>query len=102
MPATANARSPIRKRKLLLRARAVPPVSSPPISNGAILISGNRIAEIGRWRDLAKAERDETIDLGEAIALPGLVNAHCHLDYTDMAGPFPPPQNLGDCVTFIP
>jgi len=101
MPATANARSPIRKRKLLLRARAVLPVSSPPISNGAILISGNRIAEIGRWRDLAKAERDETIDLGEAIALPGLVNAHCHLDYTDMAGQFPPPKIFSDWLKLI-
>ena len=26
------------------------------------------------------------MDLGEVILLPGLVNAHCHLDYTDMAG----------------
>jgi cytosine/adenosine deaminase-related metal-dependent hydrolase len=101
MPATANARSPIRKRKLLLRARAVLPVSSPPISNGAILISGNRIAEVGRWRDLAKAERDETINLGEAIALPGLVNAHCHLDYTDMAGQFPPPKIFSDWLKLI-
>ena len=24
--------------------------------------------------------------------MPGLVNAHCHLDYTDMAGQFPPPK----------
>ena len=32
------------------------------------------------------------LDLGDAILMPGLVNAHCHLDYTDMAGQFPPPK----------
>jgi Cytosine deaminase and related metal-dependent hydrolases len=101
MPATANARSPIRKRKLLLRARAVLPISAPPISNGAILISGNRIAEVGRWRDLAKAERDDVVDLGDAIVLPGLVNAHCHLDYTDMAGQFTPPRIFSDWLKLI-
>ena len=101
MPATANARPSIQKRKLLLRARAVLPVSVPPIFNGAILISGHRIAEIGRWRDLAPAQRDETIDLGDAIALPGLVNAHCHLDYTDMAGQFPPPKIFSDWLKLI-
>jgi cytosine/adenosine deaminase-related metal-dependent hydrolase len=101
MSATARADSPIRKQKLLLRARAVLPVSAPPIFNGAILISGNRIAGVGRWRDLAKAERDETIDLGETTALPGLVNAHCHLDYTDLAGQFPPPRIFSDWLKLI-
>ncbi len=101
MPATANARSPIRKRKLLLRARAVLPVSRTPISNGAILIAGNRIADVGRWRDLAQAERDETIDLGDTILLPGLINAHCHLDYTDMAGQFSPPKIFSDWLKLI-
>jgi cytosine/adenosine deaminase-related metal-dependent hydrolase len=101
MPATANARSTLRKRKLLLRARAVVPVSRPPIFNGAILISGNRIAEVGRWHDLAKAERDETMDVGDALLIPGLVNAHCHLDYTDMAGQFPPPKIFSDWLKLI-
>lgn len=101
MSATANARSPLRKRKLLLRARAVLAVSSPPISNGAILISGNRISQIGNWRDLKSAERDEIIDLGENILLPGLINAHCHLDYTDMAGEFPPPRIFSDWLKLI-
>jgi cytosine/adenosine deaminase-related metal-dependent hydrolase len=101
MPATATARSPFRKRKLLLRARAVLPIYRAPISNGAILIAGNRIAEVGRWRDLAKADGDETIDLGDAILLPGLINAHCHLDYTDMAGQFPPPKIFSDWLKLI-
>jgi len=101
MSAAANARSPIRKRKLLLRARAVLPVSGPPISNGAVLISASRITAVGRWKDLAKTERVEPVDMGEVILLPGLVNAHCHLDYTDMAGQFAPPRIFSDWLKLI-
>lgn len=71
---------------MLLRARIVLPVSRPPIADGAVLISSNRIAALGRWRDLSRAAAGPATDLGSAILLPGLVNAHCHLDYTDMAG----------------
>ena len=77
---------------LLLRARVVLPVSQPPIREGAVLVSGNRVVAIGRWRDLVAHRRPRTVDLGEAVLMPGLVNAHCHLDYTDMAGQFAPPN----------
>jgi cytosine/adenosine deaminase-related metal-dependent hydrolase len=77
------------------------PVSRPPISNGALLISGDRIEELGSWPELARSERDETVDLGEALLLPGLINAHCHLDYTDMAGQFPPPKIFSDWLKVI-
>ena len=33
--------------------------------------------------------------------MPGLVNAHCHLDYTDMAGHFPPPKVFSDWLKLI-
>lgn len=101
MSATAAARSSSRKRKLLLRSRAVLPVARPPISDGAILISGNRIEEIGQWPELARVGRDETVDLGEVLLLPGLINAHCHLDYTDMAGQFSPPKLFSDWLRLI-
>ena len=37
------------------------------------------------------------MDLGAAILLPGLINAHCHLDYTGMTG-LPPPRNFPDWI----
>jgi cytosine/adenosine deaminase-related metal-dependent hydrolase len=76
------------------------PISRPPIDDGAVLISGNRIAGVGRWRELC-SEANETIDLGEAVLLPGLVNAHCHLDYTDMAGRVPPQKSFTDWIKLI-
>lgn len=43
----------------------------------------------------------QTVDLGDSILLPGLVNAHCHLDYTDMCGKIPPSQNFADWINEI-
>jgi cytosine/adenosine deaminase-related metal-dependent hydrolase len=87
--------------QLLLRARAVLPVSRPPIPDGAVLIAGNRIAGVGRWRELRSAGRRVVVDLGDALLMPGLINAHCHLDYTDMAGQFPPPKVFSEWLKVI-
>src|SRR5439155_18866159 len=45
--------------------------------------------------------QEKTIDLGEVLLMPGLVNAHCHLDYTNMAGEFPPPIVFIDWLKLI-
>jgi cytosine/adenosine deaminase-related metal-dependent hydrolase len=89
------------KHQLLIRARAVVPVSRPPIEDGAILISGQRIAAVGRWSVLSARCSGRAVDLGEVALLPGLVNAHCHLDYTNMAGEFPPPRSFTDWLKLI-
>lgn len=83
------------------RARIILPVSQPAIEDGAVFISRGRIAAIGRWRDLRRQAAGRTRDLGEVILLPGLVNAHCHLDYTDMAGAIPPPKSFLDWIEAI-
>jgi cytosine/adenosine deaminase-related metal-dependent hydrolase len=41
------------------------------------------------------------IDLQDVILMPGLVNAHCHLDYTDMGGKLPPPKTFLDWIPLI-
>ena len=75
---------------MIIRARAVVPMDGPPIENGAVRVAGDRIAAIGSWDDLRAAEAGETIvDLGECALLPGLINAHCHLDYTMLRGSIP-------------
>ena len=87
---------------MILRARIVLPVSQPPIENGAVLISRGRIRAVGAWKDFShrvpSIAGHEIIDLGDVILLPGLVNAHCHLDYTDMAGLLPPPKTFTDWI----
>ena len=84
---------------MILRARTVLPVAAPPISNGAVAVSGNQIDAVGPWSEIkSKFSGDELCDLGEVVLLPGLVNAHCHLDYTDMAGLWPPPRKFTDWI----
>jgi aminodeoxyfutalosine deaminase len=87
---------------LLLRARIVAPVAQPPIQDGGVLVFGQRVAAVGRWRDMSPRNNPrQTLDLGERVLMPGLVNAHCHLDYTDMAGQFLPPRVFSDWLKLI-
>ena len=86
---------------MLLRARVVLPLTQPPILDGAVRVAGNRIAAIGRRRDFPARAQKDIVDLGNVVLLPGLVNAHCHLDYTDMAGEFPPPKRFSEWIKLI-
>jgi cytosine/adenosine deaminase-related metal-dependent hydrolase len=85
---------------MLLRARIVLPVSGPPIDDGAMLVVRNHVAAVGRWADLAHTHAGPAKDLGAVILLPGLVNAHCHLDYTGMTGA-PEPGRFSDWIKAI-
>ncbi len=86
---------------MILRARTILPISRPPVENGAVAISGNRIRAVGAWPDLKPGAGGKITDLGDVILLPGLVNAHCHLDYTDMAGQLPAPKKFTDWIAAI-
>jgi cytosine/adenosine deaminase-related metal-dependent hydrolase len=67
---------------ILLKARYVFPVSAPPIRDGLVTIDGERIVRVGS--DL----KDGPIrDLGNVAILPGLINAHTHLELSDLTQP---------------
>jgi cytosine/adenosine deaminase-related metal-dependent hydrolase len=76
-------------RPLLLRARTVVPDPASRIDDGAVLIQGDRVGRVGRFADLAR-EGARVLDLGDVALLPGLVNAHCHLDLTGARGRYAP------------
>ena len=86
---------------MILRAKVVLPITAPPLEDGAVLVVGNKIRSVAPWRDLRPHLRETAWDLGEVILLPGLINAHCHLDYTDMAGELPPPKTFTDWIGAI-
>ncbi len=86
---------------MILRARTILPVSQAPLEDGAVVISGNRIRAVGSWADLQSSADGKILDLGDVILMPGLVNAHCHLDYTDMAGEMPPQKTFTDWIPLI-
>ena len=78
-----------RKSGFILRARVVLPVKGPAIDNGAVFVSGEIIGGVGRHGEVEAASGTPVEDLGDVILMPGLVNAHCHLEYTNMAGNAP-------------
>ena len=86
---------------MLLRARIVLPVGSPPIDDGAVWISGGHIQRIGPWSERGATPAVPVVDLGDVVLLPGLINAHCHLDYTDMAGRLSPAKHFSDWIKAI-
>jgi cytosine/adenosine deaminase-related metal-dependent hydrolase len=86
---------------MILRARTILSLTAPPIEDGAVFIEGNRVRSVMPWKNLRPHVNVKTCDLGEVILLPGLINAHCHLDYTDMAGQLPPPKTFVDWIGLI-
>ena len=86
---------------MILRARTILPIAAPPIEDGAVFIVGHQIRAVLPWRDLRPHLAEKVLDLGDVILLPGLVNAHCHLDYTGMAGQLPPPKTFTDWIAAI-
>ncbi len=63
-------------------ARHVLPVASPPIGDGAVVIDGDRIVAVGpRDAVLSSVEGGAEIrELGDVVVIPGLVNAHTHVE----------------------
>ncbi len=79
---------------LLLRAAWVVPVGTPPLANGSILVKSGRIAAVDAYPALVGRIPPDTkiVDHGDVAIIPGLVNAHTHLELTALAGRIPLPQ----------
>ncbi len=81
-------------------ARWVLPVASSPIANGAVAVEGALIAAVGARDELASRFPEATIhDFNDAAILPGLVNAHSHLELTAMRGYLEPEE--GDFFSWL-
>lgn len=87
---------------MIIRARIVVTMDGRPVENGAVAISGNRIVDLGNFPEIsARHSSTKTVDLGERVLLPGLSNAHCHLDYTRLRGKIRPQKSFADWVRAI-
>lgn len=86
---------------MIVRARVVVTMDGPPVENGAVAIEGNRIVDVGKFDDVKRRSAGEIVDLGEQALLPGLINAHCHLDYTCLRGKIQPQESFTDWIRAI-
>ena len=76
-------------------------MDGPPIENGAVLIRDARIEAVGRFPEIVKAHGGPVTDLGDQALLPGLINSHCHLDYTVLRQAISPPPSFSQWIRRI-
>jgi aminodeoxyfutalosine deaminase len=86
---------------MIVRARIVVTMDGAPIENGAVAIEGDRIADVGSFAEVKARNGGEVVDLGEQALLPGLINAHSHLDYTCLRGKIPRQKSFPDWIRTI-
>lgn len=79
---------------MILRARTVVTMAGPPIEDGAVVVKAGRIRAVGPFADIAALYIGKLVDLGERVLMPGLINAHCHLDYTMLRRAIHPPRSF--------
>lgn len=77
------------------QARWIFPVDSPPIENGIIEIQHGLIVAVHSTSN-PRAE-----DLGNVAIIPGFVNAHTHLEFSDLAKPVEPPRPFSDWIRAV-
>lgn len=71
----------------IYRANWVLPVSSAAMRDGAIAVEDDLIVSVGSSGALSQQFPEATIrELGDSAIIPGLVNAHSHLELTAMRG----------------
>jgi imidazolonepropionase-like amidohydrolase len=76
---TASAQAP--KRTVIRAGRVLNVRTGELRANQAIVIEGDKIAQIAPSSEVKTANGDVTIDLPDATVLPGLIDMHTHLTY---------------------
>ncbi len=77
----------------VLRARHLLPGGGRPLENVCLRIHRGRIAAIGPGKPGRHA-----LDLGDVVVLPGLVNAHTHLEFSSLLEPLATAGGLPDWI----
>ena len=72
---------------LRIRAGSVHPVTAPPITDGAVLVADDgRITAVAAHAQVPDPPGARRVEFPDAALVPGLVNAHTHLELTHLAG----------------
>lgn len=79
-------------RAFTLKANYVIPSPSKVIEGGRVVIEGSKIVDVGPPQTCRA--RGKEVDFGTAAIIPGLINAHTHLELTDLEGKIPPPKGF--------
>ncbi|XOF33072.1 MAG: amidohydrolase family protein [Candidatus Electrothrix sp. YB6] len=68
------------------RAPWVLPISRPPIQDGGVALRAGKICAVSRFSEVLRRHPDAAVlDHPDAVLLPGLINAHTHLELSHLA-----------------
>lgn len=71
---------------LVVESDWILPVESPAIRGGFLVVRSGRIEYFGR--ELPVCYRSwPRVRLEDGVILPGLINSHCHLEFSDIESP---------------
>jgi aminodeoxyfutalosine deaminase len=96
------------RRITRFHAAWVLPLTGPPIRDGWVTVRDGVVVDVGGGKPSAQTEaevgagdsaRVEVIDLGRVAMMPGLVNAHTHLELSFLWGKVPPADSLVEWVS---
>lgn len=74
----------------MISAPWVLPITEPAIADGAVVVdASDTILAVGRRAEVARQHPGAVEERAEGIVLPALVNAHCHLELSALAGAVP-------------
>lgn len=76
-----------------LRAPWILPIAGPPLRDGWVTVARGRVVAVGAGR-VPDGPGIEIRDLGHSVLLPGLINAHAHLELSWLWGKVPPAASL--------
>ena len=76
------------------------PIAGPPLRRGHVDVDGGRVVSVGA---LAAAGPSDAVHvaLGSTVILPALVNAHTHLELSELRGTVPPASSMPEWVTGV-
>jgi cytosine/adenosine deaminase-related metal-dependent hydrolase len=81
----------------VIRARWVFPVDRPPIECGEVAIAGGRIVDVRPVEHVSVLTDAES----QTALIPGLVNAHTHLEFTLLSSPLPAETTFAEWIRLI-
>ena len=74
---------------MIIRAKFLIPSADRFIENGAVALRDGVITAVGEYHAVSRTAVGPARDLGEAVLMPGLVNAHTHLELSGLKGVAP-------------
>lgn len=83
------------------RAAWICPIDQAPIRDGLVIVEAGRIVSVGSRESFDSAQDRPGVgsrDLGNVVLMPGLINAHIHLELSWLRGRVPPASRFTEWV----